>query len=428
MCDLKCRFCMSLAVVMFMAVTSSRGNRDMSRLLAFLFKDYDPVVWPRLNSMAAVEVRVGIGIFDVVSLDTKDQTLHVNGYLSTIWKDEYLQWNSSDYGNITSMVLTQNYVWTPDLTLSRSIDANIFLGSSQTNLLLHSDGTVSWQPSFNSFFTCKVDVSKFPLDVNICPIVVGSWMHSNSLINLSTTNPHTLLEPDITNGEFDIAVEEPLKVSLPYDGLLYDMIHFRLKLSRKPTHTFLSLLLPMFVIGLLSPISFLVPANNTDKVSLSLDILLSTAVCIGVVSGNLPERSDEISSIAVYVVSLLVLAFFGVLGNTVILLVHQYEEAHPSYTELAPPTSDNINCKLTKPGAENVSSHAWNHRPHQNGGNDLLDRGDTTEEPSYRPDGQPAVRLRTPTSRAERLNRLFFCMNISGLVLSFAAVLLQIAM
>ena len=55
--------------------------------------------------------------------------------------------------------------------------------------------------------------------------------------------------------------------------------------------------MPMFVIGLLSPISFLIPADETEKVGLSLNILLATTVCIGVVSGNLPDRSDKTSSV-----------------------------------------------------------------------------------------------------------------------------------
>ena len=57
------------------------------------------------------------------------------------------------------------------------------------------------------------------------------------------------------------------------------------------------MLLPMFVIGLLNIVSFLIPSDNSEKVSLSLNILLATAVFIGVVHDDLPDRSDTISSV-----------------------------------------------------------------------------------------------------------------------------------
>ena len=57
------------------------------------------------------------------------------------------------------------------------------------------------------------------------------------------------------------------------------------------------MILPMFVIGLLNVVSFLIPSHNTEKVSLSLNVLLATAVFIGVVHDDLPDRSDAISSV-----------------------------------------------------------------------------------------------------------------------------------
>ena len=57
------------------------------------------------------------------------------------------------------------------------------------------------------------------------------------------------------------------------------------------------MLLPMFLIGLLNMVSFLIPYDSTEKISLSLNVLLATTVLIGVVHDDLPDRSDAISSV-----------------------------------------------------------------------------------------------------------------------------------
>ena len=76
-------------------------------------------------------------------------------------------------------------------------------------------------------------------------------------------------------------------------------LHLSTQLHKLAT-TFLyhpSMLLPMFVIGLLNIVSFLIPSDNSDKISLSLNVLLATAVFIGVVHDDLPDRSDIISTV-----------------------------------------------------------------------------------------------------------------------------------
>ncbi|KAK3798809.1 hypothetical protein RRG08_040640 [Elysia crispata] len=387
------------------ALPPLQGSKDMVRLMKLIFTDYDTAIWPRINSSTPIELELGIGIIAVVNLDTKDQTVYLTGYITAYWVDEYLRWNPEEFGNISYLTLSQNTIWKPDLGLIRSLDPHIYFGTDETMVRIYSDGRVRWEPNFNSRFTCKVDVGKFPLDVNICKVSLSSWMYSSEFLTLKQRKIHTYLEPGITNGEFDIAVEEPIHTTLYYEGLPQDMLSFRIKLSRKPAHTFISLLMPMFVIGLLSPISFLIPADETEKVGLSLNILLATTVCIGVVSGNLPDRSDKTSSVALFVVFLLVLSFFGVLGNTIVLLVHRREESCETLTKLSNPSTCDTRIL-----------------PECHARNEIQCRPEDVDEPCRVQTGNQ----NSPRSKAESLNWLFFGLNILGLVLSFLAVIVQI--
>lgn len=41
-------------------------------------------------------------------------------WLSTFWKDEYLVWDPNQFFNITSLTLTPDLVWLPDLVIVNS--------------------------------------------------------------------------------------------------------------------------------------------------------------------------------------------------------------------------------------------------------------------------------------------------------------------
>ncbi|RUS69563.1 hypothetical protein EGW08_022673 [Elysia chlorotica] len=321
------RVILAFSILLDVAHASGGGAEDMSRLLKTLLTNYSSNVLPIVNKSKPVDVSVGIGIMTVVNLDTRSQVLHLRGYVKMSWTDYLLGWDPKDYGNISYVILPQDTIWKPDIIMGNSLRENIYVGSEETRLFVGSQGYISWQPFFTSEFQCEVDVTKYPMDINICPITINSWMHDTTYIKMSAMHPHTMMESTVFNGQFSIEVAEPITSAEVYDGLKYDFLHFRIRLLRRPSYTFVSMLLPMFVIGLLNVISFMIPSDNSEKVSLSLNVLLATAVFIGVVHGDLPDRSDKISSVAIYVISLLILSFLGVLGNTLVLLLHRHDQA-----------------------------------------------------------------------------------------------------
>ncbi|GFN91598.1 neuronal acetylcholine receptor subunit alpha-7 [Plakobranchus ocellatus] len=380
----------------------------MSRLLDKIFHGYKPAVLPRINNSRPVEVQVGLGIIAVVELT---------------WRDQLLHWEPSDYGNITHVILSQNAIWKPDITLVNSLQQNIYVGGDEVLLRLNYNGVISWQPAFYAGFTCEVDVTKYPMDVNICRIRLGAWMHDESSVHLEPMGQPTVLEPGIKNGQFHIEVVTPINTVAHYDGELYRFLYFGIKLHRRASYVFLSMLLPMFVIGLLNIVSFIIPADNEGKVDLSLNILLSTTVFIGVCHDDLPDRSDKISSIAVYVISLFVLSFLGVLGNTIVLLVHQHEESKQSRDAWSP-TSTSTSNHTHDPGEDDTSDpfKQWNN---------LIPYAEKAPQTRDTPSDQSEATSATPViavisaSKAARLNLVFLVFSTFGLMACSGGVLLQ---
>ncbi|GFN79522.1 neuronal acetylcholine receptor subunit alpha-7 [Plakobranchus ocellatus] len=228
------------------------------------------------------------------------------------------------------------------------------------------------------------------------------------------------LEERVTNGQFYITMEDAVKEILFYGEFFYEQIIFKIQLSRRPTHVALSLLFPLFLSGLLGPLAFLIPPDDAEKVSVSVTVLLATTVFIGVIHDDLPDRSDKTPTVALYVLSLLVLAFLGVLGNTVVLLVQRKGSdvtLVPRREHSAQGSPYNISDSSLDVPASKEPVDKTNQSP---------DRVKLSYGPYHNLTPNGANFSLRPRSRAENLNWIFFVANITSLLFVTCVVFLYI--
>ena len=50
-------------------------------------------------------------------MDEKNQILTSNIWLSLYWNDDSMQWNTSEYGGVDSVVIQPRNLWIPDILL-----------------------------------------------------------------------------------------------------------------------------------------------------------------------------------------------------------------------------------------------------------------------------------------------------------------------
>ena len=71
-------------------------------------------------------------------------------------------------------------------------------------------------------------------------------------------------------------------------------------MSRKPLYHYINLILPTAAIAMLGLMAFWLPPDSGEKVSLSVTILLATAVFQLVVNENMPVQSNSVPIICKY--------------------------------------------------------------------------------------------------------------------------------
>ena len=69
-------------------------------------------------------------------------------------------------------------------------DIELYNGQDQKDLrrrdtvVVRSDGTMTWIPSFKLTSTCKIDTTWFPFDDQDCELKFGSWVYNGFKVNL----------------------------------------------------------------------------------------------------------------------------------------------------------------------------------------------------------------------------------------------------
>ncbi|XP_005110899.2 CHRNA7-FAM7A fusion protein [Aplysia californica] len=122
------------------------------------------------------------------------------------------------------------------------------------------------------------------------------------------------------NGEYEVTYEgySLHPISYRFTEETYDWASFTIKLSRRSSYVGISLVLPVILISLLSPVAYLLHPGDTNKFPVAVSTLLSFTVFLQVLDSNLPDTSDNLGLLAVYVSAMLTLGFLSALGNCIV--------------------------------------------------------------------------------------------------------------
>ena len=95
--------------------------------------------------------------------------------LVIMWQDVALAWEPEKRDGFTRMLLPQDDIWKPDISLMNGFEKIAPLGAAFMNVDVRWDGYVQWKPLSIVETTCTVDMTHFPYDTQICPLQVGAW-------------------------------------------------------------------------------------------------------------------------------------------------------------------------------------------------------------------------------------------------------------
>ncbi len=186
------------------------------------------------------------------------------------------------------------------------------------------EGKVFWPPPAKLRSSCKIDVTFFPFDDQICTLKFGSWTYSGLQLNL-LNNTVDLLNY-VESGEWQLrsikvvrnVVYYPCCPKEPYPDLTFHII-----MRRRILYFVLNIIIPCVWLSILNLVTFLMPPDSGEKVSLGITVLLAFSVFMLLVAENIPATSETVPLIVIYLTTNMSLTSLSIILTVIVLQIHQ---------------------------------------------------------------------------------------------------------
>lgn len=289
-----------------------------------LFPDYISDIRPVRDTKQRTNINFGIYLLSLDDVDLKTQTISVTLILDWTWTDEYLQWEPQNFHNLTELSINAHYIWLPDITVGNDNGVMSFVSPHQNEkAVLYHNGTVRTWPYFSGNLGVSIDVSKFPFDTQKLVFEFYSWTVNNENLVLYWLPEQTVQQMFQSNGEWELVNYDMAKLNKSFGELVsYSVLRCTITVKRKWLYLVMKVICPVVLTSLLNPVSFLLPVESGERISLSNTVFLTLAVFFTIVSDSLPEASDGVPLIVMYMGLQLIGSALSVIFTVISLNIH----------------------------------------------------------------------------------------------------------
>lgn len=106
-----------------------------------------------------------------------------------------------------------------------------------------------------------------------------------------------------------------------------------LVLKRKPLYHVLHLVLPIAILSLLTLANFAIPVASGERIGYVVTILLAMTVYLLLLADTLPETSDVVPLLEIFVILVLCTIFFSLLATTAVMACYHKEGTPPTWLQ-----------------------------------------------------------------------------------------------
>uniref|UniRef100_A0AC34GSI7 Uncharacterized protein n=1 Tax=Panagrolaimus sp. ES5 TaxID=591445 RepID=A0AC34GSI7_9BILA len=308
------------------------GINDEQRLFRHIITDYDTSVRPVYNASKVVNIFMGLTLTHIFNIDERNQVLELNVWVEQSWNDERVFWEPEEYGNISKLTVGADYIWKPDIVLYNNA-RDFSRGFVDTNLHIMNDGSVQWAPPAKVYSICRMRTEFFPFDDQICLLEFGSWVYDKSQLDIQILERYDGKDPFTQdsfseNGEWEIVANRTRKL-LRGRNSIYPTIIFELHLRRRVLYFVFNIIVPCIMLSVLTMVQFVLPCESCEKITLGLTVLLAYSVFSFNIAESMPETSEAVPLIAIYLTSIMGISALSVCFSVGVLnMRHGSENQH----------------------------------------------------------------------------------------------------
>jgi hypothetical protein len=268
---------------------------QVSDLFVSLFsnpaKPYDNQLRPALNTSLPVIISTALRINLLFNVDSKEETFQLDLFVNEYWTDPRLAYDPSKFPLLNTLRIPVRYTpWLPDTFFFNAVKCLPIVDSSLT-LSEAGDGGIFWSRHQSCTFHSSFDLLSFPFDSQVLAVRRTSFSYSDTelrVVFLSATGWRPDPQYDFTNSLWDFNYAFSNTSTLVF--IETHSANAYLSLTRKSMSYILKMILPMFMLVLLSTLSYAIDPNVPPaRVGFSVALILSIVTFNLVVSQDLPK-------------------------------------------------------------------------------------------------------------------------------------------
>ncbi|CAI4229950.1 unnamed protein product [Auanema sp. JU1783] len=339
----KILFCYVLLLSAFFTISEVECSKAEVELYKSLLRNYSSLVRPVKNPSKPLPVFIKVFLQQIINVDEQNQVVEINAWLKYTWNDYRLRWRPLSYDNITSVRFPggESPIWQPDILLYNSADDR-FDSSFKSNLVVYSSGLVNWIPPGIFKISCKMDITMFPFDEQICFMKFGSWTYHGFSIDLQVDTekedtPAVDLSTYISNGEWRLINAPAHREVKFYKCCLepYPTIKFYMYIRRRALYYAFNVVIPSLLISLMTLLAFCLPADDmSEKIGFQTTILLSVCFFLTILSEMVPTTSESIPLLGMFFSALTLIVSITTIFTIAVLNIRYRQYANHTMSPL----------------------------------------------------------------------------------------------
>lgn len=286
----------------------------------------------RIPPPGRITVEVQFSLWKILEMNTKLQTLTVQGWWRHYWPDARMAWEPKQFGGISGLVMEPHDLWIPDVVIYNLVDSK---SPGIESVSVSSDGSCRWLSQKVVTVGCAFDLAAFPFDTQHCNFTLGSNSFTGAILDVrprkidgastleaapkETKTENTSLIADRAaldlanyryNEEFAltkirIIAHERLYSCCPESP--YPEIIFDFYLQRQSLTYITGIIIPLLITTLVSFFTLLMPAPiSGSRPALNVAIMFTTTAIYFVAGNKLPDIGSLTLISRLYMVSLII--------------------------------------------------------------------------------------------------------------------------
>lgn len=286
---------------------------EISSLYHTLTTGYNKYLRPQSDYSEAAHLYISMNILNLKEINAVEGTVTISVYFTLQWDDFNLKWTPSSFNNTEYVILPTDQVWKPPLINSNTAKEFSMFGNTNSYVIIHNSGIVTWQPGHQLEFSCNIDTTYFPFDTQKCTLDVIAWGYNMGDIYFTPTRSNIDTIHYVENSEWDMTFTSVVSEDGPPPTTKFTM-----HLKRRPLYLIINLIFPVILLALLNITVFLLPQDSGERVGFAITLLLSIVVFLTIAQGLLPATAQPRLS-AVCIVLILNMVMSGMITVSVIV-------------------------------------------------------------------------------------------------------------